>query len=180
MTRTAGGAHSANGGRSTRPPPRPRRARGIALLITLIFMSVMLAFGLALASLSYKQSVLASTAVESQYAFYAADAALECALYADQQQEAFLYYTHDASHPPAATVCDNVTASVTSYSYSASRLVLIERMSLDSASRCADVTVYKQSDGHTYLFAQGYNASCATVASPAGARIATRGIDARY
>ncbi len=72
-------------------------------------MSVMLAFGLALGSLSYKQQVLASSAVESQYAFYAADAGLECGLYADQQQNLFAY---PQSNPPAAptAVCDNISA----------------------------------------------------------------------
>ena len=50
--------------------------RGFALLIAIIFMSVMLSFGLALGSLAYKQQVLASSAIQSQYAFYAADSAL--------------------------------------------------------------------------------------------------------
>ena len=48
------------------------KKRGIALLVTLIFMSVMLAFGLTLASLAYKQAVLASNATKSQQAFFAA------------------------------------------------------------------------------------------------------------
>ena len=59
--------------------------RGFALLVAVVFMSVMLSFGLALGSLSYKQQVLAGASVQSQYAFYAADAGLECALYEDQK-----------------------------------------------------------------------------------------------
>lgn len=156
------------------------RKQGIALLVTLIFMSVMLSFGLALASLGYKQSVLASSAVESQYAFYAADAALECALYADQQQAAFTYSAHSAINPPNPTVCDGTTASITAYAYTGTRLTFVERMSLDGGKLCADVTVYKLSNGRSYLFGQGYNVSCAVVANPAGARVASRGIDARY
>jgi len=156
------------------------KKRGIALLVTLIFMSVMLSLGLALAALGYKQSVLASTAVESQYAFYAADAALECVLYADQQQQAFLYATHSGSNQPAATVCDSTAASVTSYTYDATRLVFVERMSLDAGARCADVTIYKRADGRSYLFAQGYNVSCTTLNNPNGARIASRGLDVHY
>lgn len=160
--------------------PTVRRKQGIALLITMIFVSVMLSLGLSLASIAYKQSVLTSTAIGSQYAFYAADAALECVLYADQQQGAFAYSSYDPSHQPAASTCDGTAATVTGYSYNATQMILAERFSLDSASRCADVTIYKRADGHTYLFSQGYNASCAVVAAPAGARLTARGIDAKY
>ncbi|MDP2593888.1 MAG: pilus assembly PilX N-terminal domain-containing protein [bacterium] len=159
--------------------------RGIALLVTLIFMSVMLVFGLTLASLSYKQSVLASSAIESQYAFYAADAALECVLYADQRQQAFTYSTHSKTNPPNATVCNSVAATITSYAYTGTQLTLVERISLDGGIHCADMTIYKKAkpdaSGYTtYLFAQGYNTSCAIVADPQNARVASRGIDARY
>lgn len=156
------------------------KKRGVALLVALIFMSVMLALGLALAALGYKQSVLASTAIQSQYAFYAADAALECALYADQQQQAFLYTAHNSVNQPIATTCDGVAATVLSYAYTASQLTFVEQMSLDGGTRCADVTIYKLSDGRSYLFAQGYNVSCAVVANPSGVRISSRGLDVRY
>lgn len=154
--------------------------RGIALLVTVIFMAVMLTFGLALASLAYKQSILAATAAESQNAFYTADAALECALYADQQQSAFLYDAHDRRNPPSATVCDGRAAVVTLYKYNAIQLTLVERMQLDNDTRCADVTVYKRANGRTYLFAQGYNVACSVLDAPSSARVASRGLDARY
>lgn len=63
--------------------------RGFTLLIAVILSSVVLAVGLALLDVSYKQLLLASSAKESQYAFYAADGALECALYYDQQFDLF-------------------------------------------------------------------------------------------
>lgn len=161
--------------------------RGFALLIAIIFMSVMLSFGLALGSLGYKQQVLASGAIESQYAFYAADAALECALYADQQQNLF---TYPASQPPSAPVmtCDGVSATFPTafptgiVSYTASQWVIKETLSLDAGKRCADVTIYKPAPGTgvTYLFSQGYDVSCATIAAPGGARFVSRGINARY
>ena len=156
--------------------------RGFALLISVIFMSVMLSFGLSLGSLGYKQQVLASSAVESQYAFYAADAALECALYADQRQNLFAY-TSNMSAPPPLMTCDAaapVSASV--LSHTEDQWVIATRLSLDGGKRCADVTVYKPSPGSgtTYLFSQGYNVSCATVGSPGNARYVSRGIQARY
>lgn len=163
--------------------------RGFALLVAVIFMSVTLALGLALSSLGYKQEILASTAIESQYAFYAADAALECALYADQQQNLFGYSLHSASNPPSATTCDNAPAQRLNYSYTAGAnglLYVLERLSLDSNTHCADITIYKYgapqppSNITTYIFSQGYDVPCATVANPGGARLVARGINILY
>jgi len=166
----------------------PAGKRGFVILVAAIFMSVMLAFGLALASISYKQQVLASSSIESQYAFYAADAGLECALYADQKQDLFNYVAHSAINPPNMVTCDNTPATQSSYSYSAMQLVMSQRLSLDSGTRCVDVTVYKPNPANvppaivsTYIFSQGYDVSCAVVESPqTGARTVSRGINVRY
>lgn len=168
-----------------------RSSRGFVLLIAVIFMSVMLTFGLALGSLAYKQQVLASSAVESQYAFYAADAGLECALYADQQAGAFTPYP--ASAPALSAVpsisCDG--ASVAPYSSvwtSSVWTIAYRQFPIDAAlpnPRCADVTIYKYSAPQatgvtTYVFSQGYDVSCGTVAGQTGARFSSRGLNARY
>lgn len=156
---------------------------GFALLVAVIFMSVMLTFGLALSSLAYKQQVLASTAVESQYAFYSADSALECALYADQQQNLFAYDSNMSAQAPIMACDGNAPYSQPSIlSHTEDRWVIFSRLSLDSGTRCADVTAYKPrlNSGTTYLFSQGYNVSCATVASPSGARFVSRGLNVHY
>lgn len=165
--------------------PTARYSRGFALLIAVIFMSVMLSFGLALGSLSYKQQILASTATASQYAFYVADAALECALYADQQQDIFVYPASDPTSVPVIT-CDGSTPISATKAWSDSKWIITQRLSLDSDKRCADVTVYKYKEPQlpsnvtTYLFSQGYDVSCATVASPNGARFVSRGFSVSY
>ena len=156
--------------------------QGFALLIAVIFMSVMLTLGLALSSLGYKQQVLASGAVASQYAFYVADAALECALHADQKQNLFAY---PAIIPPSAPLmmCNgSAPVSATILSYTVTQWVIFTRLSLDAGTHCADVTVYKPSpnSGTTYIFSQGYDVSCSTVESPDGARFVSRGLNARY
>jgi hypothetical protein len=155
-------------------------------LIAVIFMSVMLAFGLALGSLSYKQQVLASSAVASQYAFYAADAALECTLYADQHDNTFDYnnpsYTPFVG--PGAIICgDSGPTLSTDYHYDSEGLMVAYRLKLDGDTRCADVTVYKDnpaSPGFAHLFAQGYDVPCATLGAGSGARVVTRGINVQY
>jgi hypothetical protein len=152
--------------------------KGFALLVAVIFMSVMLTFGLGLGSLAYKQEMLASGASQSQYAFYAADSALECVLYADQQQNLFAFPATDPGSAPAMT-CDGTAAiSATEIYTPGSKWVVTERLSFPS--QCADVNVYKPAPGtgSTYLFAQGYSVPCATLGT--SARFVSRGLKASY
>jgi hypothetical protein len=151
---------------------------GFTLLIAAIFMSVMLSFGIALASLGYKQQVLASLAIESQYAFYAANSAFECALWADLQQGLFTSDTPPSSAP--AIKCDGFDAISSSIVSNADGWIIQERLSLDSG-RCADVTIYEfpattddPGGPRTEIFSQGYNVPCAAVDSDA--RVVSRGI----
>jgi Tfp pilus assembly protein PilX len=163
---------------------RPLRRRGFVLLIAAIFMSVMLSFGLALASISFKQQVLASTATESQYAFFAADAGLECGYYADRKNNLFNYNSHSDLVPPNPITCDGYTpAGHLTYVYDTSkkRLMVTDRIKLASDTRCVDVTVYKYQSGTTYIYSLGYDVPCDTVtSSQPGARIVMRIINSHY
>lgn len=170
----------------TLEPKHKNPESGFTLLIAAIFMSVMLSFGIALGSIGYKQQVLASLAIESQYAFYAANAALECALYADRQQGLFTATEPPSSAPPMS--CDGSGATYLPtfpdgmVSSAPDRWVMEERFSLDSGKHCADVVIYKSPPGgdQTYIFSQGYNVPCGTVESPSGARFVSRGISTHY
>jgi hypothetical protein len=156
--------------------------RGFALLVAIIFMSVMLTFGLALGSLGYKQEVLASSALGSQYAFYVADGVLECVLYLDQQQipSPFEFPASDPATVPSMT-CSDSTLSSSSKSWSSTRWVVRNRLSIDSGRHCADVMVSKSDIGATQIFVQGYDVPCATVASSdVNTRFSSRGLSARY
>ena len=166
---------------------KTKNKQGFALLIAIIFMSVMMTLGLTLGSLAYKQQMLASVAVESQYAFYAADAALECALYADQRQNLFALPPGFAVSAPLMT-CDGTSATYTiAYptgvvsDIPGNKWNITERVSLDSNTRCADVTIYKPAPntGTTYIFSQGYDVSCAALLVP-NARFVARGLQAHY
>ncbi len=162
--------------------------RGFALLIAVIFMTVMLSLGLTLGALGYKQEVLASTAVESQYAFYAADAGLECALYYDQQEGSFVYQPPSFPQPSAPSITCAGTSPISSSAVSyPSYWEITYRLSLDNATnnpRCADVTIYKYkyplppNNVTTYVFSQGYNVSCTAVGS--GANFSSSGLSYHY
>lgn len=156
-------------------------SRGFALLIAVIFMSVMLTFGLALGSLAYKQQIIASSAIQSQYAFYAADAALECALYADQQESLFAYQSNPNAPVPAFSCDAAAPLSARTLLHTPSHWVTTERFSLDGGTHCADITVDKPAGlGTTYLFSQGYSEPCATVAAGNDPRLVVRGLKAQY
>ncbi len=58
--------------------------KGYALLFTMVIVSVIMAIATGISTSISKQLVLSGTALESQVAFYEADTAAECALYAIQ------------------------------------------------------------------------------------------------
>lgn len=76
------------------PCLRTQGRQGFALFYTIIMISVISAIAFGLASITYKQKNLASLAYDSQTAFYAADAGMECALYNNQR---LLDYTNPAN-----------------------------------------------------------------------------------
>lgn len=57
---------------------------GFALFFTVVIISVISAIAFGLASITLKQKNLSSLAYDSQTAFYAADAGMECALFRNQ------------------------------------------------------------------------------------------------
>lgn len=57
--------------------------RGFALLFAVLTSSVLLSIGASIFNLTLKELVLSSSGRESQFAFYAADTGVECALYWD-------------------------------------------------------------------------------------------------
>ena len=137
-------------------------SRGFTLLIAVILTSVLLSVGLALLDISYKQIVLSSTARQSQYAFYAADSALECALYWDQKVNAFAY---DGA---AGTIqCAGSSIPVTSSASGGTRTSTFATPCMNGVT--ASVTVYKTTGAScssgsatSCIYATGYNTCTVT------------------
>lgn len=59
--------------------------KGFTVLYAVLVSSLVLAIGVSIFNIAFKQLVLSSQVRESQFAFYAADSGLECALYWDFQ-----------------------------------------------------------------------------------------------
>lgn len=136
--------------------------RGFTLLISIILASVALVVGLSLADVAYKQVLLSGTSRQSQVAFYAADSALECALYYDQK---FAAFNPGITFDNANVRCAN--RQVTNYaetSYGGGGLRTTFTLTCATGGRSADVTIYKEGSGScsaggatSCLYATGYN-----------------------
>jgi Tfp pilus assembly protein PilE len=149
--------------------------RGFTLLVAVILTSVILSVGLALLDISYKQLILASTARQSQYAFYNADSALECSLYWDSVD------TFDYTSEP---VTGSISCEGQTFNYSAPVAVSGSRTTVFTIPCAGDntsgdgsgyVEIVKQSNGTTNFYANGYNTCVA-----ASSQRVERGEEAHY
>lgn len=131
--------------------------RGFTLLIAVVLTSVLLSVGLALLDIALKQVTLSSTARQSQYAFYAADSAMECALYWDQQMNVFRWDFPGSQGNSALNVkCGGF--DVTNYVVSqASVRITTYDVPCAGGGINASVEVHKNQVGVTNIYANGYN-----------------------
>ena len=147
--------------------------RGFTLLIAVVLSSVALALGLALIDISYKQVTLALASKQSQYAFVNADTALECTLYWDQKQDAF---NHANAGSNFSISCGGMSIPVSFPSSSGVRTATFTMpCPQGGATVAATVTVRKESDARTNIYANGYS-----VCSPTDLRRIERGLKASY
>jgi hypothetical protein len=58
-----------------------KKDKGFAMLFTVLIVSLMLAIGLGISDITFKQAVLSGLARDSQAAFYQADSGVECGMY---------------------------------------------------------------------------------------------------
>lgn len=64
-------------------PNRHEKDAGFTLFIAMVVMGVLLLIAAGVASLAVRQSIISHAARESQFAFYAADTGIECAIFWD-------------------------------------------------------------------------------------------------
>lgn len=151
---------------------RHTQERGFTLLIAALIASVVLALGSSIFTIAQKQVQLSSIGRDSQYAFYAADTAAECALYWDVRHSAF--GTSTATADGTTPACDGSNLTITGgpadpnavdpYPYEKSFTV---NLFADTGSGYCAVVSVKKSDAnpHTVIQANGYSTSCTTLDS---------------
>lgn len=89
------------------------KQRAFTLLFAALVTSLLLSVGLAIFNITLQQFLLASAGRESQYAFYAADSGIECALYFDKkgqyftEQSPFYFPDGEPGHEVGPTITCN-------------------------------------------------------------------------
>lgn len=83
------------------------KERGFTLLLAALISSIVLALGTSVFGLVQKELVLSSIGRDSQFAFYAADSAAECALYWDIRHGIFSTTT-----APTEITCNGQTVPI--------------------------------------------------------------------
>lgn len=130
-----------------------RSQRGFTLLFSVLVSSLLLAIGLAVFNIGQKELILSSTARESQFAFYAADTGIECALYWD-----FKHGTFSPAPFPSDITCSEITVTGVGGKDYGTEATFRLKFSPEPDSYCVDVTVLKtDSPRRTYVEARGYN-----------------------
>lgn len=134
--------------------------RGFTLLMAVLIASILLALGYALYNIATKELTLSSAGRESQFAFFAADTGIECALYWDSKQDAF------STSSSISQVYCGVASSTLTRQLSGSTLITSFSFALgaSTASQCADVVVTREQPKHTTIESYGYN-NCVTGSS---------------
>jgi len=138
--------------------------RGFTLLMAAVVATVVLAIGSAVFSIALKQVSLSATGKNSQFAFYAADTAAECALYWDLRHQAFAAST---SAPHLDEIACDADREIDITDTDKDAVSATTRFEYSPAGLCAWVTVEKRFDDDpdvngivTDIRADGFSTSC--------------------
>ena len=131
--------------------------RGFTLLLATIIASLLLAVGAAMFGIIKKQVILSSVGRDSQFAFYAADTAAECALYWDMRKDRF----SATSSPWNDLTCDQQNLGPVQFTAYGTPITF----QYQPSGYCARVSVTKFADNSTKVDSRGYNTACVTIAT---------------
>lgn len=130
--------------------------RGFTLLIAVLISGILLSLGYAIFNIASKEITLSSSGRESQFAFYAADSGIECALYWDYQENAFS--TTSPQQPSCAGGAVDDYAVVFDSGTGVYTTTFDFSLDGSDASPCTDVTVTRTFDPtRTTVVSAGHN-----------------------
>ena len=173
----------------------PAKRAGMTLFIAVVIMSILLFISFAVINIAITGTIFASLGRDSQYAFYAADAGIECALYWDTKFDPSKFDpSADGSpincagtsistdtqsvptNPPQSSIIGGDKAINNPISPNTSIFYFDLNQGLNTVPYCAIVTVTKDSVlGTTHIYSKGYN-TCDT----SNPRRVERGLEVNY
>jgi hypothetical protein len=173
---------------------RSNKSKGISIFIAVAIMSVLLLVSYAVTQIALKGTQFATSGRDSQFAFYAADTGLECAIYWDVKFDKFATSTPGnniscgnfqldtgESIPSNQTVVGTTTLTRIGGGGNANPVSVFGfnmNQGGNAMPYCTIVTVYKYYQGAnlmTYIKSRGYN-TC----DPNNPRRVERGIEVTY
>lgn len=181
-----------------------RQQRGFTLLLAALVSSIVLAVGAAIFGIAQKQVLLSAIGRDSQFAFYAADTAAECALYWDFRCNYFASSTAliNSSCNNPTPVCDTeelqaagrpTAAPYFPYTMTSKKMDFFQDATV-SGNLCAQVSVTKcqgsfNASGvcvvgsgtdpiRTIIHADGYSTNCAAILT--STRALQRSVELHY
>lgn len=161
-----------------------QREKGVVLFIALVTASIVLAIGMSILHLTLKDFVLSSAVRESEMAFAAADAGMECALYWQQSTEgrdlasggAFSPGTHPIKCMGPSTIPVGTNLGTTE----------TFQVSWGTPAMCAKVEVTRDTSATDLscevgtcitIISRGYNRGCGQLS---GTRVIERALQAQF
>lgn len=171
-----------------------KKEKGVAVLFAVLVAVLLVSIGATIVSIALRQTILSSTGRESQYAFYAANTALECALYWDfyryddfNETPLYVFPSGDAGQGQLSSGDFNCAGMNISDDWDGDpddsdgrTFEFILTNSFSDEDFCAKATVKKINDGSnliTTIEAKGYNSSSCDDFS---ARTVERGLELSY
>lgn len=163
--------------------------KGFTLLLASLIASLLLSVGLSMFTIAQKEIILSSLGRDSQYAFYAADAGAECALYWDFKNA---FKTNEATHGAKcnATIIGEYrlpeSANTSDFVLGGKDFVLgkvTNHFWFELNGRCILVDVVKHETGnvHTEINSRGYSVACDSNGLPIQhSRALERAVKMRY
>ena len=164
------------------------KQRGMTLFIAISIMSILLFISFAIINITIKGTIFASSGRDSQFAFYAADTGMECAIYWDSKSDSFATSTSGSpiSCGGSSLVFNSAITGTSTLTRiggggdanQTSTFGFVMNQGLNQVNHCAIVTVRKYYSGTTlltYVKSRGYN-TCDT----SNSRRIERGIEVTY
>ena len=146
-------------------------SRGFTLLLAALVSSLVLTLGLTIVAIARKSVTLSSIGRDSQFAFYAADTGLECAIYWDLRHDYF-----STSTPAEAATCDGQLLVMSGREATLPHTITFE---FNPNGRCAKLSVTKNLTApNMEIRSDGFNTTCDTIST--SARALQRSVRAQY
>lgn len=141
-----------------------QRSGGFVILFAVVLSSILLTITLGVANIALKEVKFSASVKDSNYAFFAADSGIECALFNDKPPTAFPFPYVEPTPIACASTVPVYDAPTSTYSF------LVTSLGSTGIS-CAKVTVLKDGTTNppnilTTVIAKGYNfgdSSCESV-----------------